>query len=143
VAGKETKIEVVEQMKIIVKQLENLKRQWEEDQVLLGPRWTALEQRLLAMPLPPDSAGAAATHDATYQQLVQLPPFARRAAAWIHGGRETTRSRSSAISSSSGALGNVVGSHGDTSKSSGGAVRDCIDKDCCGAGSSSMHPTFT
>jgi hypothetical protein len=39
VAGKETKIEVVEQMKIIVKQLENLKRQWEEDQVLLGPRW--------------------------------------------------------------------------------------------------------
>jgi hypothetical protein len=76
-AGKEIKIEVVEQMKIIAKQLENLKRQREEGQVLLAgleQRLTALEQRLPAVPPPPDSAGAAAIHDTTYQQLVQLLP---------------------------------------------------------------------
>jgi hypothetical protein len=35
-AGKEIKIKVVEQMKIIANQLKNIKRQWEEDQVLLA-----------------------------------------------------------------------------------------------------------
>jgi hypothetical protein len=76
-AGKEIKIEVVEQMKVIAKQLENLKRQREEGQVLLAgleQRLTTLEQRLQAVPPLPDSAGAAATHDTTYQQLVQLLP---------------------------------------------------------------------
>jgi hypothetical protein len=64
-------------MKIIAKQLENLKRQREEGQVLLAgleQRLTVLEQRLPVVPPPPDSAGAAATHDVTYQQLVQLLP---------------------------------------------------------------------
>jgi hypothetical protein len=71
-AGKEIKIEVMEQIKIIAKQLENLRRQHEEDQVLLAgmvQRLTALEQRLSALPPPPDSTDAAATHDATSMPL--------------------------------------------------------------------------
>jgi hypothetical protein len=67
-AGKEIKIEVVEQMKIIAKQLENLKRQREKDQVLLSgleQRLTALEKRLPAVPPPRDSMGAVMVLKAT------------------------------------------------------------------------------
>lgn len=70
--SKEIKVEVVELMKIIVKQLENLMRQREEDQVFLAgleQRLTALEQRLPAQPLAPVSADATATHDATSMSL--------------------------------------------------------------------------
>jgi hypothetical protein len=68
-------------MKIIAKQLENLKRQREKDQVLLAgleQRLTALKKWLPAVPPPRDSMGAVATHDATYQQLVQLPTSPER-----------------------------------------------------------------
>jgi hypothetical protein len=72
IAGKEIKIEVVEKMKIIAKQLENLKRQWEEDQVLLAgleQHFTALEQWLPAMPR-------------RQSPRVQQPPTTPSASSW-------------------------------------------------------------
>jgi hypothetical protein len=71
-AGKEIKIEVVEHMTIIAKQLETFTCQRGENQLFLAGLvqcLTVLEQWLLALPPPPDFADEADAHDATSTSL--------------------------------------------------------------------------